>query len=199
MYCRATWGFLPKFTLSHGGPEIQTSWAGILVMESQPFEKCFEIWNCYLLYRVFFYILHCWASGPSHFSDALLRPERLLRGDVFGCSLMFKRLWALKQDELSTEQSVCSATLLTVKQWLLFSALHSSSPPFFFFPPTKNHLFLHPYSPLLAPCHIYLPWLPVLPYFIVSQLGMGDQACWARAKAWIMAVLSPTRRDKHPV
>lgn len=54
-------------------------------------------------------------------------------------------------------------------------------------PPTPPQKHLHPYSQPPAPCHIRLPEPPPLPGSIVTQLGMGDQASWEEARAWIMA------------
>lgn len=54
-------------------------------------------------------------------------------------------------------------------------------------PPTPPQKHLHPYSQPPAPCHIRLPEPQPLPGSIVTQLGMGDQASWEEARAWIMA------------
>lgn len=102
----------------------------------------------------------------------------------------------LSRESSAQRQAVCSATPLTGEQWSLDLGFHGSPPPPLF---TKRHIHVHPYSQPPASCHIRLPKLPLLPGLIVTQLGMGDQASWEGARAWIMAALSLTKRDQQPI
>lgn len=113
----------------------------------------------------------------------------LRSGDVFRCPMVFLGSWAAWAQHRGSLRARSP-----LDSWAMAPGLRPPTPF-----PTKNYLPLHSSLTLPAPCHIHLFCLSLLPSLIVSQLGMGDQASWARARAWIMVTLSSTMRDKIPL
>lgn len=130
------------------------------------------------------------------------RAEQSLSSYVFGCSMVLKLYWALERGEHSTK-AVCPLCHLADRQAMVPGSTVSVASLLLLLsyqtPPTPPQQHLHPYLQPPAPCHIRLPESPLLPSLIVTQLGMGDQAGWAEARAWIMETLSPTKRDQQSV